>query len=155
MIDVSRSAGIMKTTWRLQLLIFTLLEAVPSFSSTYFLPPKQGYSGLGAVQNNSHSTPQFFSTQLQTPLLSGKPATSFLVGKRHEHVVKPWGEDATLQLLLVTVVRRELRHCDLVLACSVAFCWSTVLQTLLMLPNIKQVRDSLDKCFHQSFMFIS
>ncbi|KAK8387406.1 hypothetical protein O3P69_018177 [Scylla paramamosain] len=65
--------------------------------------------------------------------------TPFLVRKRQEKIFETRNDDANLGLLMVTVVRQELSHCDLVLACSATFCRSSVLHTLLMFPNLRQV----------------
>ena len=142
----------MPTIQTLQLLIFMLLGVTSSLSSTLLLPLKQRYSSLGIAENNINSTPQFFSpnkveAQLQTPLLSRKRDNSFLLGKSRKNVIEKWGEDAILGLLLMAVVRQELRHCDLVVACSAALCWSTVLHTLLTLPNVRQVRNPFTNTF--------
>lgn len=127
-------------THRLQLLIFMLLGVLKSISTTKFLPLKQRPD---TAENISNAVPQLssrdkFEMQFQSTAL-GRTMTSFLVRKRQENIFETWSENVTLGLLLVTVVRQEFSHCDLVLACSDTFCRSSVLHTLLMLPNLRQV----------------
>lgn len=135
--------------WILQFAYF-LMGITASLPHSSLLPNSQRYASLRVNENKNHSISQ---SLLQDDVGEYGPkqqirkdTTSIYlpVGNRRESHEQDWGENASLSLLLNTIVRHELDDCDLVLACNAAFCGSTVQQILPMLPNVRQVGGKVD-----------
>lgn len=135
-----------------------LMGITPSFPESLLLSNSQRHVSLRATENKNHSASQFIPADAEEHYPAGQlfgrnTAASFPIGSRRKPDAETWDENPILSLLLTTIVKQDLKDCDLVLACNAAFWGSNVMQVLLMLPNVRQVSAKTDDYNDRTVLF--